>query len=144
MISHDLALISKESGIFPGVKVYGLDNTKAEISLQLLITTGTSRDKDQAMNLIWGAYKKKYALLLDKLRNNFLKINNNYPRMVSEAYILLLWYRNDTTTCNGTIKYMDAHHFDMYGAVEERKNKTPHDGQKGGGLRVGKSNCSMG
>ena len=52
VIAHKFALISRESGIAPVMKVDGADRKKVGSSLQLLSVMGRTRDKYQAMNLI--------------------------------------------------------------------------------------------
>ena len=85
MAAHDIALILKELGIVPVATVDRADVTKGAISLQPLSATGRDRDKAHGMHLLWGSDRGKYTPFMDELRNDFLKGNTNYPKMVSEA-----------------------------------------------------------
>ena len=69
--------------------VDGAEGTTATSSLQLLSATGKSRDKAQAMHLLWGADRGEYTPLIDDPRNDFMKGHANYPTTVLEAYSLM-------------------------------------------------------
>ena len=75
-----------------------VDNTMTASSLQLLSATCKVRYKANAMHLLWVSDRRNYTPFMDDLWNEFLKWHNNYPATVSDAYILLLRYRSDSTT----------------------------------------------
>ena len=89
-IVHELAIILKESVITPIITVDATDSTQVAILLQLPSATGKSRYKAQAMHLLWGFGRGKYTPFMEKLRNNVLEGNNNYPTTVLDVYRLLL------------------------------------------------------
>ena len=88
-IALKIDIMTKEMGVTPIMTVDGADGTTTASSLQLLRTIGKAQYKAQAMHLLWGAGWWKYTLLLDDLRNEFLKGHNNFPAAVSYAYSLL-------------------------------------------------------
>ena len=122
--TNELAQISIETGIAPVMKMESAYIKNVASLLQLLSAMGRSRDKAQFMHLIWGADRRKYTLLLDNMRNNLLRGHNNYPKMVSEAYSILLQYKNDAVTYIRNIKNVYVHFFSTDGVVEDRNKKT--------------------
>ena len=77
--------------------------------------------------------------MLDKLRKNFLKGHNNYPKTVLEVYRILLQYKDDAIIYSRNIKDMDAHSFSADRGFEVRKKKTPRGGLKVCSSQRGKS-----
>ena len=100
--------------------------------------------REQAIHLIWGADRGKYTLFIDKLRDSLLKGNNNYPAAVSEAYRILLHYRNDTKYYSGNIQDVEAHSFAKNKIVDYSKNKKLCGRRKRRVLQGGKSDGGPG
>ena len=124
--------------------VDGADNTTTAIFLHMLSATGKAQDKAQDMRPLWGADRGKYTPFLDDLIHEFLKVHNNYPATLSEAYILLLHYKSNTATY---IRKNQGHGHPLLlqGRVGQRKKKNqPIAEEKEGVFKKGKMSEAQG
>ena len=70
--------------------------TDAETAFNKRKAKKEAKEAYMAMSLISGANRIKYGRLIEELENSYLKGNKNeYPKTVTDAYNLLLNYKND-------------------------------------------------
>ena len=76
--------------------------TDAKTALNKRKAKKEAKEAYMAMAFISGANRIKYGRLIEELENSYLKGNKNeYPKTVTDAYNLLLNYKNDPRNHSG-------------------------------------------